>query len=191
MFNNGHYKVSTGPASEVISLATAKAHLKMDDTDADDALIEAIITAARQHVEQMCATALIQQTITEKFPCFSSRGMALSISPVAEVSAVQYLDGAGTLQTLSTDVYGVNTFTKPGSIYLRYGQLFPLTRDEPNAVTVTYTAGYGEASGDIPKPIMQAILLMVGDMYQNREDTVKRLPTAAEYLLRPYNFKYF
>jgi predicted MPP superfamily phosphohydrolase len=30
------------------------------------------------------------------------------------------------------------------------------------------------------------MLLIIGDMYENRTDSVKRLPTAAEYLWNPY-----
>jgi hypothetical protein len=34
--------------------------------------------------------------------------------------------------------------------------------------------------------IRQAILMMIADAYDNREDYVKKLPTASEYLLDQY-----
>lgn len=189
-FLHGNFRIVSPPASEPVSLAQAKLHLKVD-YDADDALISSIVSAARQFVERYCNTALITQTVSEQFPRFNSRGMALSVAPVQEVSAIQYIDDARNTYELSESVYGVNTYIKPGCIFLRYGQTFPTTIPEPNAVTVSYTAGYGDASGDVPQPIRQAILLMVGDMYQNRENSVHRLPTAADFLLAPYRFNHF
>lgn len=191
MFARGNAIVSVKPAVEPIPLELAKQHLKMDEIDEDDTLINGLIAAARSHVEQYCNCALISQTITEKFSGFGAGGLVLSIAPVIEVSGVQYLDGAGELQPLGDDVYRVNNFTRPASVYIKYGKTFPNTWHEPNAVTCVYTAGYGEASGDVPEPIRQAMLLLIGDMYYKRNDSVKKLPTAAEYLLAPYRFNRF
>ena len=49
--------------------------------------------------------------------------------------------------------------------------------------------------GCIPKPIEQAILLLIGHFYNNRETTstltVKEVPLAYEYLLQQYkNYRY-
>ena len=62
------------------------------------------------------------------------------------------------------------------------------------AVTVVYVAGYSlptDSPDLIPTPIKQAVLLMVGDMYENREETVvgqtvATLPLTAERLLTPF-----
>lgn len=190
-FNNGHFKEITSPSVEPITLDQAKVFLKMDDTDADDALISALVTAARQSVESYTNSALIIRTFQEKYPAFAPRGLALSVSPLQDVSAVQYLTQGGSEETLSTSVYRVNTFTKPGSIYLRDGQTFPDTLSEDNAVTVTYQAGYGDASGDIPGPIISAIYLTLGELYQTRQNSVRQLPTLVENILAPYRFTWF
>ena len=59
------------------------------------------------------------------------------------------------------------------------------TKDTVNAVIVRYVCGYSSSS-DVPAPIRQAMLLMIAEMYEKRQDSVKRLPTAAEYLMNPY-----
>jgi hypothetical protein len=41
----------------------------------------------------------------------------------------------------------------------------------------------------VPDAIKQAILLIVGRMYELREDSVSRLPKASEYILDPYRVK--
>jgi uncharacterized phiE125 gp8 family phage protein len=60
-----------------------------------------------------------------------------------------------------------------------------------NDVTITYTAGYGSDASSVPGQIKQAILLMITDAYDNRQDYVKKLPTASEYLLDQYRVQLF
>jgi hypothetical protein len=43
-----------------------------------------------------------------------------------------------------------------------------------------------QSQSGVPAQIRQAILLMVTDAYDNRQDYIKRLPTASEYLLDQY-----
>jgi len=54
-----------------------------------------------------------------------------------------------------------------------------------NAVIAEYVVGYSSAS-DVPAPLRQGMLLVIADMYENRIDSVKRLPTASEYLWNPF-----
>jgi len=61
-------------------------------------------------------------------------------------------------------------------------------------VQVEFTAGYGSPAeppaaavvAAIPQPIISAILLTVGHLYENRGDAVAELPPAAQWLLDPY-----
>lgn len=188
-FNTGTYKVTIQPATEPISLEEAKLHLKVD-TDADDTLITALITSARQYVERYCNIALITQTVTEKYDCLSA--MRLSVSPVVVVTSVQYLASpSGDLQTLSTSLYGVDTYLKPAQIYGKYGATWPAALTQRQCVTVVYVAGYGDEASDVPAPIISAMLLTIGDLYENRQDRARTLTSAAEFLLNPYRITYF
>ena len=129
-YHTGTYKVTTGPASEPISASEAKNYLKVD-ASTDDSLITALIQAARESCEKYLGMALITQTITERYYGFHPCGLRLSVSPLISVSSVSYLDSGGDSQALSTDVYGVMDYEKPPFIYLKYGQVWPVTYSQP------------------------------------------------------------
>jgi hypothetical protein len=85
----------------------------------------------------------------------------------------------------------VDTFQKPGRLTLAFGKSWPTLYGNINDVTITYTAGYSSQSSGVPFQIRQAILMMIADGYDNREDFVKQLPTASQYLLDQYRCQYF
>ena len=186
----GNFKVTTPPATEPVSLSEAKLHLKVD-TSADDTLISALITAARQHLERHCNSAFVTQTITEVWDSFYKRNH-FSIAPVQSLTTYQYKPEGETTTYSTTDanLYGLDIFAKPGYIYKLPDTVDPITENVPDAVKAVYTAGYGSAA-DVPAPIKAAILLVVGDLYEKRQDGVKQLPTAAEYLIAPYRYTWY
>lgn len=176
-------KVTTHPTVEPLDLTEVKLYLRVD-TSADDDLIDAMITAARESVELYTSRALVTQTVTQKLDKFPVFGFPLSMHPVQSITSITYKDSNGNTQTLSTDVYMLDNYDLPSSVVLKHNQTFPDTYFEANAVTVVYVAG--DTVQDVPKAIKQAMLLTIADFYENRTNYVKRLPTAAEYLLNQY-----
>jgi uncharacterized phiE125 gp8 family phage protein len=80
----------------------------------------------------------------------------------------------------------VNAFSEPGLIFFAYGNSWPATYPEANAVQIRLVAGYGLAD-DVPKEVKQAILLKIADLYENRGDRQagKAMEEAVESLLWP------
>lgn len=180
MYQINKWKVSTAPSSEPITLSEAKLYLRVDNS-ADDALITALITAARETVERYTSRALVTQTVTQVLDGFPGFGFRLAVHPVQSITSITYKDSNGDTQTLASSIYMLDNYEMPNAVVLKANQQFPSTYDETNAVTVVYVAG--EAAGNVPKAILQAMYLTIADFYENRTDYVKRLPTAAEYLL--------
>lgn len=60
----------------------------------------------------------------------------------------------------------------PARIFAPAHQDFPTTADQPATVTCVYTLGYGADGTFVPAPIIAAMLLLIGDMYENRESNV-------------------
>ncbi len=187
----GHYKVIVTPTAEPITLAEAKAHLRVDFTD-DDSLITALIGAARATAEEFTNRAIMPQTlehVLHMFPWCTPRNHFGSIrlfrSPYAALVSLEYYDADNQPQTLDeADLIIVGT-SEPATICPQLDTQWPTVAERPDAITITYQAGYANAAA-VPKPIKQAMLLMIGAWYERREDSAQNLPKASEMLLLPY-----
>lgn len=189
-------RLKTAPAAEPVDLATIKTHLRIGTTDAaEDNLVEDMITAARQMAESFTQRAFISQTwelLLDNFPGsgVARRALVLPYAPLSSVVSIKYIDTAGVEQTLDGSKYVVDADTVPGRINLAYGESWPAVRDQPNAVTVEFIAGYGTTAADVPDLIRQAIKMIVGHMFENREDTapgnLREIPMNSQWMLNPY-----
>lgn len=158
------------PTVPVVPLWELKHHLRVTWEEEND-YIEDLGLAAEQAVEGELSAALCTQTWVlrlDGFPCWE---IPLPRPPLASVTQVQYVDVDGTTQVLSTSIYGVDTFSRPGRIHLAYNQAWPSTRAVPNAVIVTYTAGKPTGE-EVPEMIRTAIKQAAADMYEHREPTL-------------------
>jgi uncharacterized phiE125 gp8 family phage protein len=187
-------RVVTPPASEPVTLAEAKSHLRLESTE-DDTYVSALIQAARQHVEEVCWRGVVTQTreaVLEAFPYADA--VDLPGGNLGAVSAVVYADEWGDDQTLSTSTYEADTVSVPGRLVLAYGKDWPSTRCQWDAVRIRYTVGWAVA--DVPAPIKQAMLLLVAQLYENRVPEVVgvslgKVAFAVDALLSPYRLARF
>tara|TARA_R100001086_G_scaffold203202_1_gene119284 strand:- start:165 stop:743 length:579 start_codon:yes stop_codon:yes gene_type:complete len=186
------YKVVTPATTNPITLTEAKTHLKVDTT-ADDTfitnLIKSATSSAQEYTNRFFITTTIQQ-YGDKWEDISN----LFKSPVLSVSHIKYVDPDGTLQTLSTNVYFVDEVNKPARIGLKPNQSFPTIIDRLNAVYVEYRVGTAAGPDEVDEGIRQALLLTIGNWYQNRQAVVTgtiatELPMNAKFLLDQYKIQ--
>lgn len=170
-------KLITGPAVEPISLAEAKAHLRVD-SDAEDALIGLLIASARQAAEHETGRALITQTWELVLDAFPSAEIEIPAAGVASIASVKYLDGAGDEQTVSASAYVLDAESVPAYVLPASGYEWPGTADSANAVRVRYVAGFGAAAADVPASIRHWMLLHIGTAYAQRESVAAGVPVA-------------
>jgi uncharacterized phiE125 gp8 family phage protein len=120
-------------------------------------------------------------------------------APVQKIVSLKYYDSAGVERTWDPVNYIIDTDSEPARITPGWGQFWPPWQLRENAVTITFKAGYGEKVGDddptdeasvaaVPQTIKQAILLLVGHWYENREAVVigpapTSIPMAVDALL--------
>ena len=181
-------QIVTQPAAEPLTLAEVKEFLRVDHSD-DDATLAIFITAARQLCESYTRLALMPTTFEEYFDDFPQYSgdykdeIRLSRSPVSAVTYVKSIDGNETTITADPAEYKIDTISRPARISPDNGWFG--TYETINAVFVRYVAGFADAAS-VPAPLKHGMMLVIGDMYENRTDSVKRLPTASEYLWNPY-----
>jgi uncharacterized phiE125 gp8 family phage protein len=181
------YKIITPASTEPVTLAEAKLHLR-DDGTTEDALITALITAAREYCEGYTGRALATQTIEaylDGFPC--RHEIELPHPPLQSVTLVKYTDSAGAETTMTAGTDYIADADRPiGRIVLPYGALWPsAVLGTVNPIKIRYTAGY-TAENPISKSIKQAMLLLIGHWYANREAVGQvggRLEIAVDALL--------
>ncbi len=183
----------TPPAEPVVSLAEIKRHVRATEFDDDDDYLQALVVAATGLVDGphgWLGRALVAQTwayVLDKFP--TDRRIYLPLAPTTSITSVAYTDTDGNSTPFTAfEALGLNS-TERAYLTPEYGESWPTAQDVEGAVTVTFVAGYGAASS-VPKGIKQAIMLMVGHWYENREDVgdskLAPMPMASEALLMPY-----
>jgi uncharacterized phiE125 gp8 family phage protein len=166
------------PTIEPVSLTDAKEHLRVDFTE-DDSYILALISAARGYVEGFQKRSLAAQTLELTLDYFPST-IPLKRGPIQAVTSVKYTKADGSSVTIDPSEY---LLTSTGDIYpVRCWPNAALVRVE--GVQVQYTAGYTT----IPPATKQAMLLLIGHWYENREAVVigkapAKMPMAVESLL--------
>lgn len=204
-------KIVVDAVEEPISLETARNHLNLDAYDSPashphDPLILSLITSARETAEKFTGRTLVTKTLELQLDCFPSGFMwstgwmtaiKLPGAPVQQVALLRYKDGSGAEVAL-TD-YQLDAQQDPPRLLPAPNTCWPETeRGRVNAVRIRYVAGYtlpleSPSYETLPKPIVQALLLMVGHWYANREDSsmveLKPIPMGSERLLRPYRIE--
>lgn len=181
----------TGPAVEPVSLAEIIAHVRPSGHD-DDTYLASLIKVARFY----CETYLHRQFVTatwrlslDGFPYNAENvsgdvtGVLRSIirlprPPLQSITSIKYIHPTTAVDTpIDAADYTADIYSEPGRLQPAYNKTWPTARLVPNAITVTYKAGYGGATpandaasvAAVPDPIKHAIKLLVSGWYDNRE----------------------
>lgn len=160
----------TAPTSEPVSLAEAKLHCRVDISD-DDAYISALVTAAREYIEEVLDISMLAQTWEARYDVFPLWEIILPRAPMASGAVtVTYRDEAGNNQTITSTAgdFQVDFRIVPGRIYPLYEQVWPAVRGDENSVVVRWPAGYTT----VPAILKHAVLLLVAHWYEMRQPVV-------------------
>lgn len=165
---------TVAPAADVVTLAEAKAHLRVEHGE-EDTLITTYLQAAINRLDGwagILGRCLITQSWRVDTYDFPPGDTIRLLFPDVSAVSIAYVDPAGSVQTLDPALYHLVHDAMGGRVDLAHGASWPATAIRPDAVRVTVTAGYGATAAAVPHPIKAAILIMVGDLYKNRETGV-------------------
>lgn len=216
----------TAANKEPISIDVARWHLNIltygdPPSHHDDAWLTAVgIPGARDFCERYTARSIGQKTIQvtgNAFPIAGSRvgfwfdvarywgevlrqpALPLPMGPVRAIDSIQYLDSAGILQPI-TDA-ALDDSSEPPALRAAFGSSWPIAQASPNSIRVRYFSGYTLPSDPVndrplPPSLMNAMLLILGHLYENRENTtigraanIQEIPLGAEAFLLPYSLR--
>ena len=182
------YKLVTGPSSEPITLAEAKLYLRVDDST-EDALITAIITAARRKFENDTYHYLMPQTweLYLNQNEINAEQISINKSDITAISSVKYYDQSNTQQTLSANDYQTAIQGRPYSIQLT---TVPQVYNRLEAMVIRFTLGYTNAAA-VPEDIKTAIKTIIGTLYENRQTIVtgtqvNEVPDTYKFIMENY-----
>lgn len=179
----------TAPTSDLITLAEAKAQLRVFHSD-DDALISRLMAAATATIEgpNGIGIVLLSQTWRATFNGFSNGCLMLGLGPVREITSVTYTDADGDTQTVSDEALDYDLDAMP--VRIRPTAHWPSTALKQGAAKVTFEAGFGDDPEDVPADLIHAILMLIAQWYENREassaHTLRDVPMGVESILARY-----
>jgi uncharacterized phiE125 gp8 family phage protein len=178
----------TGPVIEPISLTEMKTYLRVDTND-DDGLINAFITAARLLIEASSRRVFISQTwrlVLDQWP--KDGFIRVPVSPLIQIVAARVFNASGIASTVALSSLEANSLSDPPQIAI-VGPVM-VTGRARSGVEIDISCGYGSAIGNIPEPLRQAIRLLVARWYDNRGDIMHphaaTLPPDIAALVAPY-----
>lgn len=196
----------SGPALEPVTWAEAQDFLKLSGTG-EQTLVELMIAAARQAVEELTGRMLISQqwelrldgwppvakaevrgdSGCQIIPLGGQVVVKLPRAPVISVDSVQVVNSVGTFVTVPDTDYVVDASHSGGRIAAKTGVRFPEPARAVDGIRIRFTAGYGTRT-DVPPVLRQAILALVAGWYEQRGVADKQafFPPVVAEMLRPY-----
>ena len=161
----------SNPTQFPVTLAEIKRHLRVT-TDDDDSLLTDYIASATEYCEDQVpgARSFMSQTWDWKIHFFPGDSFEVPRPPLQSLTHIKYFatnSSTGTT-TLSSTNYLVHIPTNmPGQIELHPEVgAWPSVADRADAVQVRLISGWTIA----PNQVKQAVKLLVGHWYSNRED---------------------
>ena len=162
----------TAPATGLLTLDEVKEFLRIEaDELEEDTRLSSLIASAEATLDGysgLLGRALIDQQWRQRFDDFPACDrLPLPLGLVRTAPVVTYRDTLGGEQTF-TAFHLVTTALGP-AIELEDGATWPQTATRPDAVTVTWTAGYGPDPEDVPEIFRTAALQLIAHWYATRE----------------------
>ena len=177
----------TPAAISPVSVDEVKVDQRIDH-DEEDLQLQALIDAATAHAVGVVGKCLINEVWSISVRCVPRSGRVhLPKTPVQAIESVAYYDHDNQIQSLLIAdfyLYGDEDWSYIEPI----SGVWPVLYERLDALTVTFKTGFGDTPESVPANIRQAVRLMTGHWYANREAVVigtitATLPMGVDLLL--------
>ena len=174
-----------------MSLAAAKAYLRVDDA-AEDGLIATLITAARLHVEAITGRALVAQSwrlVLDAWPV--CRSIELPIGPMLSLTVITAYDAEGDEHLVPLAQFIPETRVSPARLLLPLVIAGMPDLRERRGLEIDYVAGFGETGDDVPADVTHALQVLIAYWFEHRDAVIVAgsgavVPAGFDRLVSPY-----
>lgn len=169
----GLVMIGAAPSEPSVSTQAIADYIKADLPDENEA-ISALRAQAEIEVTRVSGRSILTQEFRMDLPSWPvleqgcpafDRSIFLPRNPVVSVASVKYYDEDDVLQTVAGSLYVVSSGYEPGFVFLRKNFTWPCVADRPDAIQITFTAGYGITTISTPPALNQALLLLCRHYY--------------------------
>ncbi|MHC0441609.1 head-tail connector protein [Flavobacterium sp. 3-210] len=168
-----------------VTLAQAKKHLKLRvGESSEDELIQGYIDSAKEDRQNYINRSIDTRDFVMEVSQFETVNFAVNYDNDEVTSVKYYKQGETELTTLDADSYKVRPGMVVGTKTITFKNP-PLTEKRDDAVIITVKQGW--VTAQVPAPLKQSMLLLIGDQYERREDRAEiGYNRAADALCRAY-----
>jgi uncharacterized phiE125 gp8 family phage protein len=184
------WTISTPAAALPVALSDMKLFLRVDSSDEDD-LITSLITAATATVQTCTNRQFVNASYTwniDVLPVLDTGILYVPVNPLVSVTSFKYYDTDGDQQTWDSANYVVDTNSIKGRVYLASDISWPDTESRYDAVEIIFEAGYSADATSVPDEAIQAIKMLVGHWFENRQSVqtgpiAREIPQGVDFLI--------
>ncbi|GJE59765.1 head-tail connector protein [Methylobacterium trifolii] len=174
-----------GAAVEPVSLPEMRAYLRLpaDDAGAEDALIQALVTAARASLEIETRRILVPGRYRIALQAWPRDGLLpLPLSPLVALVRAGFSDGSGTVADLAPGLVGLG----PDPVEAPCLRIAPAVPEPAGrSLLIEVDAGFGGSGPPLPAPLRLAVLRLAAARYEHRGDEPDSFATDAARLGAP------
>jgi len=179
------YKILIASTVYACDLQFLKAQLRITH-DAHDVSLESLIKAATDWAVGYTGRQINSATL-QAYCKYTPSQVFFDIDrgPIIAITKIEYLNTSGALVLIPDEQYELSVNEYSGTIYLKSDfQFVNIDMVRPDAIRVTYTAGYGDIlANPFPEFVRNAVALKAARFYTNPEDGVDEKVTVSENLL--------
>jgi uncharacterized phiE125 gp8 family phage protein len=184
-FGSMNIKQTSGPVlTDILSTADLKAHCRVDHSS-EDALLGTLRSVAFRHIEAITGVLMGDRTAEAYMDTFRN-GARFPIHPINSITSVEYLATDGTLTVLDPSFYYSDLVSNPSRIY--FHDVPELQDFQVNRVKISMDVGHPE--DECPEDLVHAVKLLVGHLYENRQNAeaqkLQAIPYGIHALCTPF-----
>lgn len=188
----------TEPDANIVTLAEAKRQCYIPTSDEDstmEAMLTLLIKAASRSCENFTWRQLPQAQFEYRMDAFPEV-IELPKNPVISVDKIEYVNNAGTTVTYEASNYRVDLYSDVARI--EPVTVWPGSKEQQDAVIVTFTAGYDGTNTLFPEDLKLGVLSLISYLYDNRENVavvegrslaVEEIPWSTRHIFGQYTLR--